>query len=107
MSEQPEESRSAYVSGAVDLRDAIRTAREFFIEAIEQLANEGELVNFHFEEVDKADNGDWLITFGYDRKTSSSLARLGLPGSLTERVYRQVRIDAYTGKPQAITMRNL
>jgi len=95
------------ITGAVGLRDAIKAARDFFVETIEQLADEGTLVNLHFEEVERAENGDWLITFGYDRETSSSLARLGIPGNLTERVYRQVRIDAYTGEPQAIMIRTL
>lgn len=107
MSEQQEQSSVALVTGAVGSRDAIKTAREFFVEMVEQLADEGVLVNFHFEEVERAENGDWLSTFGFDRETSSSLARLGIPGNLTERAYRQVRIDAYTGEPRAITMRTL
>lgn len=107
MAEQESRSGPAYVSGATNLKAAIKTAREFFVETVETLAGENELLNVHFEEVERADNGDWLITFGYDRKASSALARLGIPDSLTERVYRQVRIDKFTGVPQAITMRNL
>ncbi len=73
---------------------AIKTARGFFVEAIENLADEGSLFDLHFEGIEKADNGDWLITVGHERKT-------------TERVYRQVRIDSHTGEPQAITIRSL
>lgn len=86
---------------------AIKTAHKFFVETIEDFAAEGPLINLHLEEAEKADNGDWLITFGHDRKTSNPLSRLGIPGEATERVYRQVRIDRHTGEPQAITIRSL
>ncbi len=63
------------------------------------------LANLHFEEVERVDNGDWLITFGYDRKTNNALARLGLPGNLTERVYLQVHVEGYSGEALAVKIR--
>lgn len=88
----------------IDLDTAIDTARAFFAETI---AKREPVNNLHFEEFERADNGDWLITFGYDRETTNPLARLGIEGKATERVYRQVQIDARDGTPVAIKIRAL
>ncbi len=87
---------------AIDLKGAVKVARNFFVDTF---SDDEDLTNLHFEEIERADNGDWLITFGYDRETNNALARLGLPGNLTERVYRQVRIDGYTSEALAVKIR--
>lgn len=86
-------------SGPSDLKTAIRVARDFVTEVIA----EEPLTNLLFEEVEVAENGDWLITFGYDRYlTDNPLSRLGIEGSIPERVYRQVRVDRTSGEPLSL-----
>ncbi len=80
----------------------VKVARNFFVDTF---SGDEDLANLHFEEVERVDNGDWLITFGYDRKTNNALARLGRPGNLTERVYLQVRVDGYPGEALAVKIR--
>lgn len=91
-------------SGPIDLKAAIRVARDFVTTVID----DEPLTNLLFEEVEVAENGDWLITFGYDRHLAENpLSRLGIEGSIAERIYRQVRVDRASGKPLALKIRSL
>jgi hypothetical protein len=74
----------------------IKEASKIAVSAIADLFGEQSLSNVMFEEVDKDDRDNWLITVGFDRRTEKNNVMFGgvLAGAFpTERKYKVVSIN--------------
>ena len=98
----------------IGLRQAVDLARRH----LQQVYTAADLKGVRLEEteIDEQHNDDWLITFslyrqGVPMKMDPYLAAMaaGKPPQPIplERDYKQIRIDAHTGKVKAMTIRQL
>lgn len=98
----------------IGLRQAVNLAREH----LQQVYDADELDGLRLEEteIDEQHNDDWLITFSLYREGvpmemdpyAAAIGVVTLPRPVPlERDYKQIRIDAHTGKVKAMTIRQL
>ncbi|MBU6399962.1 MAG: hypothetical protein KGS61_06570 [Verrucomicrobia bacterium] len=88
----------------VDLDTAVKTALNFFRASFGSM----KLSDVQLEEIELSeDERYWLITVGYDNPTAVDLSRgkMVLPFPMPVRKYKVVRVDARTGRPVSIKIR--
>lgn len=92
----------------VTVKEAVSRARVFLIDLYE---NES-LPNLRLEEVELSDDGShWLVTYGFaasEQDIEHPFSKiLGPSTTRTRRDYKIIKIDARTGKPLSMTIREL
>jgi hypothetical protein len=94
---------------SVPVKTAVSNAMQF----IRELYTDEQIKDVLLEEVEFSEPADqWLITIGFMRnkikdKSSSSIADLILPERETIRKYKIVHIDAQSGKPISMKIREI
>lgn len=94
-------------SEPIDVKQAVRRARAFLMDLYEG----EELPNQRLEEVERSENGDyWMITLGFtgtekEFELGAVASAVGLPTSRPRREYKLVRVDAYSGEPESMKIR--
>ena len=94
---------------SVPVKTAVSNAMQF----IRELYADEQIKDVLLEEVEFSEPADqWLITIGFMRnkikdKSSSSIADLILPERETIRKYKIVHIDAQSGKPISMKIREI
>jgi hypothetical protein len=101
----------AAIPPQIGVRDAVRKAAEYLQELYSYI--DTTLPNLRLEEVDLSDDGSqWLITFGFtaaetDVESNPLLGALGGTATRTRREYKVIAIDARTGEPLSMKIREL
>ena len=93
----------------IDIKQAVKNALEYVKDII---PNSG-LIDPRLEEVESSDNGrNWFITVSFVRKVpptsiAEKITALGTGINPIEREYKLITIDAETGKPLSMKIRQL
>jgi len=99
-------------SQQIEVREAVKIARDY----LKYVYDGEELANLLLEEVEfEEETNHWLITFGFDtpnpnfpdRSPSPSFSVAKERQHAFVRHYKRVMLDAVTGKPQAIKIREV
>jgi uncharacterized protein (DUF2461 family) len=92
----------------LDLQQAVRIARDFFVDSFGQ-TNPSDV---QLEEIEMSDDERyWLITIGYEHQTyedkllDRKKRQFGISLRVPQRKYRVVKVDAQTGRPISIKIR--
>jgi hypothetical protein len=85
------------VSDQITMHEAIQKAKEAIVDDVYQ--NE-EVSDVDVEEIDRDDDGDWLITIGFRRPNVRTTLGLTFP----MRTLKRVKIDRYSGEFKAMKM---
>ncbi|CCF85538.1 hypothetical protein [Nitrolancea hollandica] len=92
----------------VTVKEAVRLARAYLLDLFE---NES-LPNLRLEEVELSDDGShWLVTYGFtasEKDIEQPLFKgFGPSTTRTRRDYKIIKINAQTGEPVSMTIREL
>ncbi len=84
---------------------AAESALKYVSDVFSQDVDAGRIVNVLIEEIDRDENGDWLITLGWDQRPNYAFGT-GFPVLPVRRVYKQFRISATSGEVVWMKIRN-
>ncbi len=85
----------------IDVKKAVQSAKEYLKEAYA----DDTLRNLLLEEVQRDDNGDWLITLGFDKPNLNVLQMMRTYEE--QRIFKIFHIDSSTGKVKSMKIREL
>ncbi|QLE55465.1 hypothetical protein [Nostoc sp. TCL26-01] len=90
----------------IDVKTAVKAAYEYIISIQDMLGNS--LNDLRLEEVELSpDQQFWLITLGFDVSEKSQPSPLFNSSVTTKRVYKLFKVDSFTGKVEAMKIREV
>lgn len=90
----------------IEVNDAIAAAHNFITDIYEK-TEQTQLLDLQLEEVQRSeDDKFWLITFGFVRKKNPINELQKVIGTTNERVYKLIKVNAESGQPLAMQMKN-